>query len=259
MMDDPSLAVGALIDLRQSGAADQASTNIRRAYSSVSNEKRGLIIHAIDTLGWSVTATAKHYQVSQTTVSNIKRVFYTDGGRINKKVSRGRRAPKLSDERAAIIRQWVDNDCLLSLSSIRHEVSRQFGTQISNCTLSRILRAFHYTIKRTSVVAERASSSEVIQSRIDYASEYLAIMSRRENIFFIDETGFCVSMRRKMGRAPRGERAVVHVPAIRTKNFSVCAVYNISSMLHFDIQARPYNTASFLMFVEQRASKIQRA
>jgi transposase len=182
-MDEHSLAVGALVDIRQSGISDQASTNIRRAYSSISNEKRGLIIHAIDSLGWSVTATAKHYQVSQTTVSNIKRVFYTEGGRINKKVTSGRRAPKLSDERAKIIRQWVDNDCLLSLSSIRREVLRQFGTQISNSTISRILRAFHYTIKRTSIVAERASSFEVIQSRIHYAGEYLAIMSRREKIF----------------------------------------------------------------------------
>ena len=76
-------------------------------------------------------------------------------------------------------------------------------------------------------------------------------------MFFIDETGFNCSMRRRFGRAQRGERAIVHVPAIRSKNFSLCAVYNISSMFSFAVQRRPYNAEHFLGFVRYTIAKFQ--
>jgi len=62
-------------------------------------------VYAIDKLGMSVTETANHYQVSQTTASNIKRVFYAEEGRVEKKPNRGRKDTKLSIVQKDIIRQ----------------------------------------------------------------------------------------------------------------------------------------------------------
>ena len=222
----------------------------KRAYMAVSNEKRALIMHAIDSLGMSVTEASKHYQVSRSTVSSIKQVYYAEDQRTDKKINRGKKEPKITEEQGNIIRQWIDNNCLLTLSELRRGCLIHFNKDVSQSTLSRLLVSFHYTIKRTSVVVGRASSVDVIQARQLYAAQYLTIMSRREAMYFIDETGFCVSMRRRVGRARTGERAVVHVPAIRTKNISLCAAYNIESMFSFEVEERPYNTIKFLAFIE---------
>ena len=93
----------------------------RRPYSTISNEKRSLIMHAIDTIGMSVTEAAKHYQVSRSTISSIKHVYENEDGRTTKKTNHGKRVSKLSDDQKHIVRQWVDNNCLLTLSEIRRE------------------------------------------------------------------------------------------------------------------------------------------
>src|SRR5271163_2752123 len=158
----------------------------KRTYITVSNEKRTLIMHAIDSLGMSVTAASKHYQVSRSTVSSIKQVYYAEGQWTERKINRGKREPKLSEEKGNIIRQCIDNNCLLTLSELRRRCITHFNKDVSQSTLSRLLASFHYTIKRTSVVVERASSVGVIQARQLYAAEYLTMMSRRESMYFID-------------------------------------------------------------------------
>jgi transposase len=246
--DDLANFAGAVID-------DSLDVSCSRVHSSISNEKRELIMHAINELGMSVKEAATFYKVARTTVSSIKQVYYSENGRTSKKTNRGRREPKLSQEQQSTIRDWVDDNCLLTLPELRQGCQRQLNVEVSESTLSRMLRNFHYTVKRTSVVVERVSWPEVIQARMVYATEYLRIMSRRHSLYFVDESGFSCSMRRKVGRALEGERAVVRVPAIRSKNFSLCAAYNINTMFHFEVQGRPYNTANFLIFVRAVTAK----
>jgi transposase len=234
-----------------------SSVNGRRAYTSISDEKRGLIMHAIDSIGMSVSETARIYQVSRSTVSNIKRIYYAEGQRTAKKIRRGKRAPKLNDDQKNIIRGWIDNDCLLTLLAMKRACQDVFDVCVSQSTLSRVARSFHYTIKQTSILPERASTEAIIQSRVDYAEQYIRIMSRRNQMYFIDESGFNCSMRRRRGRALVGERAVVHVPAIRSKNFSLCAAYNINSMFMFEVRDHSYNTDRFVSFLADIITKFE--
>jgi len=224
-------------------------------YTNISNERRSLIIRAIDQLGMSISAVATQFCVASSTVANIKKAYYANG-QIEKKTNRGRPSTILSGTEAAIICDWLDNDCLLSLRAIRDGCERHFSKTPSLSTLSRIIRAFHYTLKRTSVQPERRNNNETIHARAVYAEHYLSIMAHREKIFFIDESGFCVSMRRRQGRARIGMPAVVRVPAVRTKNFSLCAAYNVSTMFHFNIQERAYNTSSFSVYMTQIIQKL---
>ena len=235
-----------------SNAADHAQSNSsrKRTYTTISNEKRALIMNAIDSLGMPVTEAAKHFQVSRTAISNIKRIFYAEGYRTDKKITRGKKVPILTATEICIIQQWLDNNALLTLPQIRRACLEQFNKNVSESTLSRAIGSFHYSLKRVSFIPERASSEEIVQARHNYATLYLTIMSMREPMYFLDETGFCVSMRRRVGRSRIGTRAVAHVPALRTKNFSICAAYNINSLFAFRIENRPYNTNSYLGFVK---------
>jgi transposase len=227
-------------------------------YSLISDERRSLIIHAIDQLGMSVTAASIQFGVPTSTISNIKKAFYASG-QMTKTTNRGVPPKVLSDQEACTIRDWLDNNCLLSLKAIQGGCERQFNKKPSLSTLSRIIRAFHYTIKRTSPQPERRNTDETIQARALYCERYLSFMANRDNIYFVDESGFCVTMRRKLGRSLIGERAVVRVPATRSKNFSLCATFNINGMTHFGILERSFDSAKFADYMTDVINELRRA
>ena len=61
-MEDPANDLLVLQSL-SNDISNGASTITPQKYTSISNEKRALIIHSIDTLGMSVIKASKHYQV----------------------------------------------------------------------------------------------------------------------------------------------------------------------------------------------------
>src|SRR5271168_2551816 len=85
-MEDPANDLLVLQSL-SNDISNGASTITPRKYASISNKKRALIIHSIDTLGMSVIQASKHYQVARSTISSIKRIFYSEA-RTTKKPSR---------------------------------------------------------------------------------------------------------------------------------------------------------------------------
>ena len=91
----------------------------KRSYSTVSNEERADIIHAIDELGMTGAVAATLYRVGQTTVANIKRVFCQEGKNLSKKTNRGIMEQLLSEEQKTMICTWLDSNCLLTLLSSR--------------------------------------------------------------------------------------------------------------------------------------------
>ena len=60
--------------------------------------------------------------------------------------------------------------------------------------------------------------------------------TEEENVIFVDETGFSVSMRTRRARSRPGTLAVSVVPGLRTKNISVCCA--ISKVECYIIGAR---------------------
>jgi transposase len=222
----------------------------------ISNESRALIINAIDVLGKTVAETASLFGINPSTVSTIKRTFYSENGRINKKNKGGNRRQLLSTEQQEQVLQWLDENCLLKLSVLRARCLETFNINPSESTLSRICKEFHFTLKRVSLQPERRNCDATLQSRQEYATRFLEIMSRRSSIFFIDESGFSCSMRASYGRSERGTPCVVRVPNIRTKNFSVCAAIGFNSLLCFEVLDRAYNSGHFLTFIQSLIQKL---
>ena len=144
-----------------------------------------------------------------------------------------RRILNASEQEALL--EWIDSDCTLTLEVLKRACLEQFGKIVSLSTISRVFRAFHYTIKRVRVQPERRNDPQAIAARREYAIMFIEIMSRRESMYFVDESGFNCSMRIHHGRSMRGQPAVVRVPSIRAKNFSLCAAYSMNSMFHVEI------------------------
>jgi hypothetical protein len=79
--------------------------------------------------------------------------------------------------------------------------------------------------------------------------EFLTLAPNREKIFFVDESGFCSSMRLHYGRALVGYPAHVTVPAIRSRNFSLAAAMSMNGLAFHRMQDHAFNTQSFHLFL----------
>ena len=77
------------------------------------------------------------------------------------------------------------------------------------------------------------------------------------NVFFVDETGFQVSMRSFYGRAKRNQRAVCLTTALSSRNFSIIACMGINSVHYFTVNYGGINDESFTTYITKLVSYIQ--
>lgn len=226
-------------------------------YNNISNEERRMIINMYDN-GDTVTTIAHHLQRPRSTVvSIVHKILQTKS--IEKQLRGGIRKKKLSDVQRYSICRWVDTNCCITLEKLKRKLFKKFNVKCCTKTVERALKDFHYTLKRTSIYPEKRNNNETIIKRERYVYEYRNILLKykHEQIFFIDEAGFSLSMRNRRGRAPKGHRAITTVPSIRSRNISVCAAINLNGVKNFQIETTAYNSLKFSEFVKEFCTKLK--
>jgi transposase len=132
---------------------------------------------------------------------------YLAEGRVDAKPCGGQKPQLLNDEHKEAIRSYINDDCTITLETIRQRLMDTFGVQVSIASIHRAINGFSYTLKSISPTPERRNDEVTIYRRHDYASSFFHLLTRCDeaHIFFLDEVGFNVSMRSKRGRALRGQ------------------------------------------------------
>ena len=122
---------------------------------------------------------------------------------------------------------------------------------MSVATINRAVDGFSYSVKRVRIQPERRNDDEAIEARISYAKSFLELVSTvpAQSILFIDEVGFNISMRTRLGRSLRGTRAVQVVPSLRSRNISICCAMNNHQIVYYCAQTKPYNKELFCEFL----------
>ena len=181
-----------------------------------------------------------------TTMSICKRFSATDQTR--KASMGGDRRSLLNNEQKEQICTWVDNDSLLTLKTIQSMVIERLGVQCSLSTVDRVLREFHFTVKRAYAVPSPHNTDSTITKRYEYALEYrqLEETTNVDNFFFMDEFRFQVTVRTKRACALNGQSAYVFVSAPRSRNISVMSACTEQGVLYHKIRNRAFNGETFL-------------
>uniref|UniRef100_A0A914VX18 Uncharacterized protein n=1 Tax=Plectus sambesii TaxID=2011161 RepID=A0A914VX18_9BILA len=97
----------------------------------------------------------------------------------------------------------------------------ELSVNVSEATLSRIMKSFSRTLKRIHVLPARRNDADTIEERWRYTRTFLKLFTEvsETQIYFLDEVGFCLAMHTKRGRSLRGKRTVQVAPGLRTRNF----------------------------------------
>ncbi len=203
--------------------------NQKRYKQTISNDLRQLIINKMNR-GFTPQDLSIIYDVKANTISHMYSNYKKTG--FTEKQKTGHRRSLLNNEQKEQICDWIDDNCSLTLKQLRVKCLATYPTieDISEKTIERALKDFHYSFKRTIVVPEVRNTEEVIQKRFDFAMKYNQILAERNKMFWIDEYGISVTSRSRYGRSVKGSKPVKRVPTVRTRNYSVCAAMNDNSL-----------------------------
>ncbi|XP_012557766.1 uncharacterized protein LOC105845029 [Hydra vulgaris] len=216
---------------------------------TINNENRSRIIESCLN-GNSPSEIANILGFKRTKIYSIIKK-YKNGLPIERQLKGGSRNKKLTEESKVLIKNWIDDDCGVTIMEIKQRLFEQKSISVSQSTIARCIDSFNYTLKRVHNISERRNSEDVINERATYAERFMNILSsiNGNKIFFIDEVGFSLSMRVRRGRSLAGKRVTQTVTNIRLRNISVCCAMNKNGILKYEAQTRAFNTESFLDFI----------
>ncbi|XP_074596279.1 uncharacterized protein LOC141851433 [Brevipalpus obovatus] len=215
--------------------------------NSVSDDIRKLVCKKYDsgeTYGMIAIAVELPYRTVQSIVRSYKR-----NGHPEKSKNWYRQQSKLGDAGRVFIKKVLDKDCTKTFRYIRAKLEQKKGISVSERTIGRAVDSFNYSFKRTSPMPKRRNDPDVIEKRYQYALRFSSFDESK--IFYLDEAGFNVSMRRRYGRSKKGEKAVSIVPAIRSRNISVSAAISKECLFFYEAVDRAYNISLFGEFIDQ--------
>lgn len=215
---------------------------IPNSRAKISDELRELVAKYIVDQHHSPAEASITFGIKANTAGRIAAIYRNDG-RIKAHKRGGACNKKITDDIKDKIRMWVDEDCTLPLAQVASKVASEFGVVLSRKTVERCLNELHYTLKTTSLVPAARNDPTTIQKRIDFIAELVALEPGR--IVFVDEVGFCYTLRLSRGRSLAGMRANVRLPAIRSKNNSIAAAMDMTGLIMFQMLDRAYNTDLF--------------
>ena len=131
----------------------------------------------------------------------------------------------MTEDHIAYIKVMIDEDPLIPLHRIQMNLKAHGEIRVSIPTIFSAIGAFHYTFKRVIFRPLLGETEEMWINRRTFAGWLLRQHHENKTMFFLDETGFNVSMRSCHGRALRGANAETSIPNIRSRNISVMAVH----------------------------------
>lgn len=197
----------------------------------------------------SVTECAKLLRINRTTLSKIIKRYNQTGDLINQK-AKGR-SKVLTDQEGDELCELLDENCALSLKELRTYCEGKYGKIVSESTISRVLKAFHYSFKRTCLIPECRLSERTIELRFEYArSMHNELIRNPEKVFFLDEVGFNISMRSSYGWSGCGSRSNIRVGNLRSRNITVCAILSNKGYVKFEHKTGGFCGADFIQFLE---------
>ncbi|MGH7239586.1 MAG: IS630 family transposase [Candidatus Saccharimonadales bacterium] len=182
------------------------------------------------------------------TVLSVLRTWRTENRIEHKLVEHRRHKYTEAEEKALVEIQNRHNDA--TYAQLRGMWKQQTGSnkKLSDAKIYTILQQHNFSTKNLVPVPVARNTPEAIHKRYEYCVE--AITWPREQIVFIDETGFDKHMHRRRGRSKKGTLATYSEPTNAGGRVNVCAaVKHGVGLLAYTIILTSWNQKEFAAFM----------
>src|SRR3954454_5726617 len=145
------------------------------------------------------------------------------------------------------------------MDALYKELNNTFFPQrpVSITAVSRAVRnEAGYTLKRLHEEPEAYNNEQRIQERKEWCQKILALGGKMIDGVYIDESGFNLHLARRVGRAPRGKRAIQIRPTQRGRNVSVAIAVAREGIIEIEARLGSYNTDKYIDFIKNKVRKL---
>jgi len=141
---------------------------------------------------------------------------------------------KISNVHVDAMITWIEEDCTITLKSIKERLYQDFDVTFSLQCLSEHLNAQLFTYKCVHVQPISANSDNNKQKRKEFVEQLLNYQSEEKIIVYMDETNVNLFCKRSYGRAIRGNRARRMDGNCRGPNLHIIAAVSIHGLIHWE-------------------------
>ena len=230
----------------------------KRKYHPISNELRELIIKNVIEDRKSQKEVANQFGTSQPVVSKILKKYRETGMKHAEPKGGAIIEKKLKDCHIRALEEMISDDCSITLEKMKENLLDRFNLDVSVSTISRYLIGFKYSFKRISVQSEKANSLENKLIRKEFAQNFFESWFKKiDDLIFIDETGFTVSMREFYGRSKVGKKAIKTVERPFTMNYTLTAAMSNKEIFYYEICVGAMDAKKFASFIRKFCNEIK--
>jgi len=164
----------------------------------------------------------------------------------------GARSKKMTQEALDALSEWVHERPDITLRGVCDKLQREHSISVSQQTVSKALTHIGFTVKLIRATPLSRNCPSTIQARREYSQRFLADAPVDcRDVIWVDKTGFNLHLRRKYGRAQKGNRATISVANSRGKNISICVAMSAEGFLCDRINPGSYNAEIFFQFLKE--------
>jgi hypothetical protein len=157
---------------------------------------------------------------------------------------------KIRSDGLTALADWVTERPDATLQYLVEKLRDEQGTTVCKATVSRALTKIGFTVKLIRSMPISRNCPETVLSRKHYALMFLSdVPPDRRNVIWVDECGFNLHLRRRFGRARRGQHATLAVANNRGQNISVCAAMSEEGFLYEILRPGAFNGEHFCGFL----------
>lgn len=163
----------------------------------------------------------------------------------------GDRRSKLNPHQIATVIIWLEENCQLSIASIRDRIQVELGLVVSQQTVSRCLDGAMLTYKKVHQLPFGVNFPANKQLRQVFVGNLLQAIAAHKHLLYVDETNYNLFCRRSFGRARRGQRAVVKMPNSKGANLHVIGAISSHGLVHWERQRGSLKSPNFNLWLRR--------
>ncbi|XP_032949789.1 uncharacterized protein LOC117015302 [Rhinolophus ferrumequinum] len=227
-------------------------------YNRISHDKISVLIKCYKD-GRTVNESAEISGINRNTAKSIIKQYNKNGGVLLEKKRGGKRTMKLNASLVNNIEQIIEENPCITLKGIRDKILESEHVELSISSIRNGLKQLRITLKCASLQADEHRNSErTIEMRKLYALNFSQYAPKaRQNIIFIDESGFNCHLRGTKTRSKVNTPACVTMPMVRERYVSLIVAINIQGIVWHEVIAHSTVTSNiFCEFLQRLLQKL---
>jgi len=232
----------------------------RPGYCTSSLDKKEIFIRCFEE-GKTIVEAAAISGLNKNTAASILTRYKNDDCVIVTRKRGGKRNGKITDEILNEIEGIIERNACITLKNISNKILENKNVHLSATSINNALKRLRITLKSATMNLDRLNAPSTIHQRKEYALNFsLNAPVIRENIVFIDESGFNHHLRRNKARSKRNTEAHVIIPTVRGRNVSLIGAMNLHGIIHKKIITNcNVNASIFIQFLDELFQKLDEA